>query len=77
LISALRNKFYLCSDPKIAQKFGIDTTKPGDVYLLRQTGTKYSSEIKPNALICDYPYQSTLFMKGDELENRVSARNKI
>lgn len=49
---------------------GIDTTKPGDVYLMRQAGTAFSQGVKANTFVCDYPYESKLFMKGDELDNR-------
>lgn len=56
---------------------GIDTTKPGDVYLLRQAGTPFSQGLKANINVCEYPYESKLFMKNDELENRSAARAKI
>jgi len=42
LISSLRLKFYVCSNEALAKKLGIDTTKPGDMYLIRQAGTAFT-----------------------------------
>ena len=44
LVSALRLKYYVCQDEELAKKLKIDTKKPGDLYLLRQTGTPFTSD---------------------------------
>lgn len=77
LISALRLKFYVCQDEALAKQLGLDTTRPGDVYLIRQTGTMFTENLKPNISVCDYPFSSELFIKGEDLEDKQLTRQKV
>lgn len=60
-------KFWICENKEVAQKLNIDTSKSGDVYMLRQAKTVFNPK-KGNVEIEGYAYTSEVLLTEEECQ---------
>ena len=63
-------KYWVVEDEALAQQIGINTSQPGDIYLLRQAETVFNAS-KPNVNLCDFPYSSERLLKAEDLVTNI------
>jgi len=63
-------KFWMCDDEKLAKGLGIDTSKSGDIYLLREAETALNQS-KKNTEVAGYPFTSSMILSHEEIQENV------
>ena len=64
-------KFWILQDKELAEKLKIDTTKPCDIYMMREAETPYNPEVPPEhkrVIVNDFNFESQKFLTVEDVE---------
>jgi|688.fasta_scaffold391402_2 hypothetical protein len=66
--------FFVIEDQAVAEKFKIDTTKPGDLILIKQNDTAFRSrtgkQYTQSFTICGFPFTSEVLMPASYAKDK-------
>lgn len=73
--------FFVIEDPAIASKFGLDTSKPGDLYLIKQSDTAYRSRSAKSRLshfsLFGFPFTSETILPAEQAKDFATSMKAV